>query len=187
MFHLNCSAFWFAVNITTLIRGSWKVRALLYMCGNIKSTTVCLLCPLGNKPSGHSGCPYGTASVSVGQCDHTCILCFWVFFFFKLKGDEEPGENGGKCFLLIEIIIITVIIKWKQKKSAFTGSYASPRINRHPDGRKWNLLCELSSHVCCMSHAITSRGLEKRPLIFDIAVTFGCCQRAINKGVWRPG
>lgn len=41
------------------------------MCENISNTTVCLLCPLGNKPLGHSCCPYGIASASVGQTN-TC-------------------------------------------------------------------------------------------------------------------
>lgn len=44
-----------------------------------------------------------------------------------------------------------------------------------------------SSHVYCMKHSVMSREPEKWAIIFDIAVTFGHCQRAINKGVATLG
>lgn len=38
-----------------------------------------------------------------------------------------------------------------------------------------------------MLHRNMSRELKKQAIIFDIAVTFGHCQRAINKGVATLG
>lgn len=68
------------------------------MCNDISNTTVCLLCPLGNKPLGHSVYPNGTASASLGKTNRLPVFVFiYQMLTFsknmKLKEGTEQAEE----------------------------------------------------------------------------------------------
>lgn len=127
------------------------------MCDSIRSTTVCLLCPLGNKPLGHLGCPYGIANAAGGS-NHKYQYLF-------------PQSQNKKWKLLCE----------EDRTQTRLCS------NKFILSKRENETCFVNfSHMCCIEHVMNCV-VGKRVIIFDIVVTFGHCQKAINKGVATLG
>lgn len=151
------------------------------MCDNISNTAVCLLCPPGNKPLGHSGCPNGTARASMGQTN-TCVSTEQIPRLVQKRASEWKGINkrGGE----------QVKIDKKRRKRTSGDCCSDVWVLR----QKWALTREnetcrvnfLHVRAACEGSG-ESHALEERAIIFDIAVTFGHCQRAINKGVATLG
>ena len=63
------------------------------MCRDISNTTVCLLCPLGNKPLGHSLYPDGIASASVGKTNRLPVFLQHQMLAFFHKHVFKGGDR----------------------------------------------------------------------------------------------